>query len=333
MGFQHPLLTDSCTRALEIVAHAIDIKPGDEVVVPTYGYPTTADVFAQCGASLVYADAQKQHPNPSLSSIREVLTSKTKAVVTLHYGGFSSDILALRKLCDEKGIYLIEDNAHGIGCSVHNQVLGSIGHFSATSFHQTKNVHGFSGGLLNVNVAAKIADCERYYYKGTNRADFQAGTVPYYQWVTHGSSCEINALAAAFLWHHLQLMEEINAAQRNIWQGYLKAFKGQSWNLIAENMDLEPSQIHNAHIYPLCFRSVELRNHAKEALAAKGIAAYPHYHALHASIFGQQWKTKDLPEAKKYSEGLLRLPIYPDLSTNEQGYIIEQTLVATKSLV
>lgn len=332
MGFQHPLLTDSCSRALEIVASAMDLGPGDEVIVPAYGYPTTADVFAQHGASIVFADSQTSHPNISLDSVKAVLTDKTKVVVSIHYGGVSTDVKALRDLCDAHNIYFVEDNAHGIGCSYDGQALGTFGHFSAISFHRTKNVHGFTGGMLNVNTRVLLPDCLRYYNKGTNRALFEAGTVPYYQWVGHGNSCEMNAMGLVFLWHQIQLLKEINSRQLSIWTRYYEAFANQNWNFIAEATTRMPSIEHNAHIYPLCFKNRDARSKIQCLLAEKGIAAYPHYHSLEESKFGKQWSIQKCANASQYSDGILRLPMYPDLSDEEVGYIITETLKAAKTL-
>lgn len=332
LGYKYPLLTDSCTRAMEIVANVIGLNPGDEVIVPAFGYPTTASVFAKEGARIVYADSQASHPNISLETVMAAFSSKTKVVVSVHYAGVSTDVKELRDFCDTHGVYFIEDNAHGIGCRNNGQLLGTFGHFSAISFHRTKNIHGFNGGMLNVNHPELAQQALRYFNKGTDRALFEAGTVPYYQWVGYGNSSEMNAMAAAFLCHQMQLLTEINNKRLSIWQQYQKAFSRKSWNTIADTTSTMNSIEHNGHVYPICFENRDLRNRIQNLLSEKGISAYPHYHSLEESAFGKQWSIQKCANASKYSNGLLRLPLYPDLSDAEIEYVIQEVLEATSGL-
>ncbi|MFY0674356.1 MAG: aminotransferase class I/II-fold pyridoxal phosphate-dependent enzyme [Bacteroidia bacterium] len=340
MGYQNHFLVDSCTRALEIGVYCLKLERHDEVIVPAYGYVSTANVFAKVGAKLIFADSQENHPNISIESVESLINSNTKAVVAIHYGGYSNEIAELRKLCDAHNLILIEDNAHGIGAKHGEKYLGTFGHLSALSFHETKNIHCFTGGLLAVNDQRFLTKATEYFYKGTNRADFKRGDVPYYEWTGNGNSCEMNVMANAFLAQQIDLLPEVNQKRLKIWNTYQKAFEGKDWNIIADEIahsqiqghsGLDPESFglnqqtlnqvqgdvnmvqHNAHIYPICFGSESERLKAEGILKAKGIAAYTHYHSLNRTKFGKQFGEFETPNADKFTKGLLRLPIYPDL--------------------
>lgn len=322
MGFKNHFLVDSCTRALEIAAHCLELKAKDEVIVPAYGYVSTANVFAKLGAKLVFADSQENHPNTSIESVEHLINSNTKAVVAIHYGGYSKEIAELRKLCDAHNLILIEDNAHGVGTKQGEKYLGTFGHLSAMSFHETKNIHCFTGGLLAINDERFLAKATEYFYKGTNRAAFKRGEIPFYEWTGKGNSCEMNAMAAAFLAQQLDLLPEVNKKRLPIWNAYQKAFEGKEWNIIADCMKRHPEpdsgsvQIlsqHNAHVYSICFNSKTARLKFEDYLIKNGIAAYTHYHSLNRTKFGKQFGEFETPNADKFTQGLLRLPIYPEL--------------------
>jgi dTDP-4-amino-4,6-dideoxygalactose transaminase len=348
MGFENHFLVDSCTRALEIAAHCLELKATDEVIIPAYGYVSTANAFAKLGAKLVFADSQLEHPNISVETVEPLITAKTKAVVAIHYGGFSVEIADLRRLCDAYNLVLIEDNAHGIGSQLGDKFLGTYGHLSALSFHETKNIHCFTGGLLTVNDERFLAKATEYFYKGTNRAAFKLGDIPFYEWTGNGNSCEINALGAAFLAQQLDLLPEVNQKRLAIWNTYQKAFEGKEWNFIADEIahsqiqghsgllsvpsnSVDPESFglnqqtlnqvqgdvsmvqHNAHIYPICFNSKSERLKIEDYLMKIEIAAYTHYHSLNRTKFGKQFGEFETPNADKFTQGLLRLPIYPEL--------------------
>ena len=348
MGFKNHFLVDSCTRALEIAAHCLELKAKDEVIVPAYGYVSAANVFAKLGAKLVFADSQENHPNISIESVESLINSNTKAVVAIHYGGYSKEIAELRKLCDAYNLILIEDNAHGVGAKQGEKYLGTFGHLSAMSFHETKNIHCFTGGLLAVNDHRFLQKATEYFYKGTNRAAFKRGDIPFYEWTGNGNSCEMNAFAAAFLAQQLDLLAEVNEKRLAIWDAYQKAFEGKEWNIIADEIvhsqiqghsgllsvpsnSVDPESFglnqqtlnqvqgdvnmvqHNAHIYPICFNSKTERLKIEDYLIKNGIAAYTHYHSLNRTKFGKQFGEFETPNADKFTQGLLRLPIYPEL--------------------
>jgi dTDP-4-amino-4,6-dideoxygalactose transaminase len=309
---------------------------------------STANVFAKLEAKLVFADSQDNHPNISIESVERLINSNTKAVVAIHYGGYSNEIAELRKLCDAHNLILIEDNAHGIGAKHGEKYLGMFGHLSAMSFHETKNIHCFTGGLLAVNDDRFLEKATEYFYKGTNRAAFKLGDIPFYEWTGNGNSCEINALGAAFLAQQLDLLPEVNKKRLAIWNAYQKAFEGKSWNFIADEIahsqiqghsgllsvpsnSVDPESFglnqqtlnqvlgdvsmfqHNAHIYPICFNSKTERLKIEDYLRKNRVAAYTHYHSLNKTKFGKQFGEFETPNSDNFTEGLLRLPIYPDL--------------------
>ena len=325
LGFQLPLLTDSCTRAIEVAAQVMDIEPGDEVIVPSFGYPTTAGVFANTGVQLVFADSLEQHPNVSLESIRGLISSKTKAVVVIHYGGVAIDLPELVDFCATHNLFLIEDNAHGMGSYLNGKPLGTFGHFSATSFHQTKNIHCYSGGLFNVSVNALAGPSIQYYDKGTNRRQFLSGEVPYYEWTSKGNSCAMNALSKAFLKTQLNYLKEVTERRLGIWNRYHAAFRGYEWNFISDRVKASKCQ-HNAHIYAICLKGSDQREELIKALKTLGIEAYLHYNSLHKSKFGSAYKGVDCPNANAFTQGLLRLPIYPHMSDDQVDHVIESIL-------
>lgn len=320
-GFKNPLLTDSCTRALEIAAFCLNLSENDEVILPTYSYVSTVDIFAKRGCKLVFADSETWHPNVCISTYKKLVSERTKVIVAVHYGGYSTNIEIIREFCDEKNIILIEDNAHSIGAKYHEKTLGTFGHFSATSFHETKNIHCFSGGLLAINDDCFKEKALRYYNKGTDRHLFEKGHVAYYQWVSHGNSCDMSAINQGFLFEQLHLLKEVNGRKMEIWHRYNQAFLGKSWNFIANGM-LHDSAQHNAHIYPICFANKNEFLGARKKLAEAEISAYGHYHSLNMSQFGLRFGHYMTPNADRFSEFLIRLPIYPSLTNSEIDYII-----------
>lgn len=325
LGYQKLLLTDSCTRALEIAAHLLELRPHDEVIVPSYGYVSTADVFAKLGAQLRFADSLEEHPNVDPDSIESLISSKTRAVVVIHYGGLRCDMKRIKSLCDLHELVLIEDNAHGIGNTEGLGAESSIGDYSALSFHSTKNIHCFSGGALQVHESANWEKAISYLNKGTDKAAFLAGEVPYYQWTSHGNASALSSLNAGFLKSQLGFLAETTQLRLNIWNRYQQAFKGFRFNRIA-NYTAQVDRMHNAHIYPVLLDGQAHREQWQSQLKEKGIEAYPHYNSLHRSVKGVQYGLQKCESSDVFSQGLLRLPLYPNLSEDEVDYIVENVL-------
>lgn len=320
-GFQNPLLTNSCSAALDVIANIIGFEKGDEVVVPSYGYVTTAGAFAKAGAKLVYADSTNGHPNIGVKEIEQALTNKTKAAVIIHYGGMTVDLDEITQLCSSRNVLLVEDAAHGIAAYHNGKHLGTFGDFSAMSFHQTKNLHCFNGGLLEVRNTDYLERAQTFYNKGTDRQAFLDGKVDYYQWANLGMAADLSELSSAFLWQQLDMVTEIQAKRKGIWNQYANLLK----NLEAdEKLSIVKSENdHNAHIFALVLNDSEARKRVQLALKQEGISAYEHYNSLHLSEYGRRyWNGVALPNAERFSNCLLRLPLYPDLTESNQQRVV-----------
>ena len=326
-GYQNLLLTDSCTRALEISAHLLGLELGDEVIVPSYGYVSTADVFSKMGALLCFADSLPNHPNVDPNSIEQLITDKTRAVAVIHYGGLKCDMESIKRICDEHSLALVEDNAHGIGRKEPSKPIS--GDFSALSFHSTKNIHSFAGGALTVNRKDDWDRAVSYLNKGTDKAAFLAGHVPFYQWTGNGNSSALSELSTGFLANQLRFLEYVNERRMAIWEMYHRAFVKESFNTIANYVSALRAP-HNAHIYAIMFPDAATRNRVQSTLKTKGIDAYAHYNSLHRSVKGVQYGMHYCANADRFSDGLLRLPIYPGLSDEEVHYVIDAVLSAVE---
>lgn len=321
-GFQNPLLTNSCSAALDVIANIIGFEKGDEVVVPSYGYVTTAGAFAKAGANLVYADSTANHPNIGVREIERALTAKTKAVVIIHYAGMTVDLDEIVELCLSRKILLIEDAAHGITAYHDNKHLGTFGDFSAMSFHKTKNLHCFNGGLLEVRNPEYLEKAQTFYNKGTDRQAFLEGKVDYYQWANLGMAADLSELSSAFLWQQLEIAEEVQYRRKTLWNQYSALFQDlvaqQKLTVVSSGND------HNAHIFALAFNHADNQKKTQLALKQANIAAYEHYNPLHLSAYGKRyWNGISLPNAERFSKCLLRLPLYPDLSESDQNRIAD----------
>lgn len=321
LGSEQLLLTHSCTAALEISAHLADITPGDEVIIPNYSYVSTANAFALRGGKLMLADSEADHPNISIDSIASLISDKTKAIVVLHYAGMSCDMNALRQLVGSRPILIVEDAAHGLGASYDGRPLGTLGDVGCFSFHHTKNVSGFQGGLLCVNNEKLWSKALRLYNRGTNRAEFDAGKTTYYGWQGLGSAYEIALASTPILRAQLEDFDLIQSLRQERWQEYSEGLAGVSR---VSGPRLKSSQQHSAHIYYFVCKSHEERERISSHLAAHGIPSYFHYVALNGSenigLFQQE---KSLIHSQHFSECLLRLPIHTHLSKRNIGVILE----------
>lgn len=330
LGHKNLLLTDSCTRALEIAAYLLELEPGDEVIVPSYGYVSTADAFAKQGAEMRFADSLPIHPNVDPDSIASLIGPRTKAVVVIHYGGFRCDMKTIKAICEAKGVVLIEDNAHGIGVPLHeNEIVGDL---AALSFHQTKNIHCFSGGALEISQDRYLSPALTYFDKGTDKAAFLQGAVPYYQWVGHGNASAMSALNSAFLSQQMELLDEVTEQRKDIWNRYQKAFNGCSFNVISDHVAATGNVGHNAHIYALLFENADVRDRMQAFLKERGVQAYVHYNALHRSQQGVKYGSQICVYADRFSNGLLRLPVYAGMTNDQVDWVIESMLAGTQVL-
>ncbi|TFV97246.1 dTDP-4-amino-4,6-dideoxygalactose transaminase [Algoriphagus kandeliae] len=331
-GFLRCFLTTSCTDALEMAAILLDIQEGDEVIVPSFTFVSTANSFALRGAKIIFVDSQEGFPNLEVSQIESMITPKTKAIVAVHYAGVACPILELKALAEKHDLFLIEDAAQAINSFLGDKPLGSIGHLSTFSFHETKNIHCGEGGMLVVNDPRFIQRAEIIWEKGTNRSAYFRGEIDKYSWVDLGSSFLLSEINAAFLWAQLEKLEEIQNRRRQIWEDYQAWFSGDKktprvlpipYLQILEEalLGLGPVifQTHtgNYHIFYLLFENSELRQQYIQRLRRKGILAVFHYQGLHKSAFIARAQPEtfqqSLPNAEKFSDCLLRLPLFYDL--------------------
>ncbi|NVK50830.1 MAG: dTDP-4-amino-4,6-dideoxygalactose transaminase [Cyclobacteriaceae bacterium] len=335
-GFHRCFLTTSGTDALEMAALLMDIQEGDEVIVPSFTFVSSANAFALRGAKLVFVDSHEDFPNLDVDIIEPLITSKTKAIVAVHYGGASCDIEALKDLADRYGAFLIEDAAQAINSFEEGKALGSFGQLSAFSFHETKNIHCGEGGMLVVNDPNLEKRAEIIWEKGTDRAAFFRGERDKYGWKDLGSSFLLSELNAAFLWAQLENLNAIQERRKQIWEDYLGWFSGlkKEPNLLQKDY-LEileqafqglgkvefQTQPGNYHLFYLLFENAEFRQEYIDRLKEKGILVVFHYQSLHKSEFIQKHQPKqfarDLPNSDRFSDCLLRLPLFyelPDLT-------------------
>ncbi len=321
-NFKKCLLTTSCTDALEMAAILIDIRPGDEVIIPSYTFVSTANAFVLRGAKIVFADSRPDYPSIDEETLEDLITSKTKAIIPVHYAGVACNMEVIMNLAKKYNLYVVEDAAQAIDSYYTfsdgtKKPLGGIGHFGAFSFHETKNISCGEGGMLVINDAEFIKRAEIIREKGTNRSAFFRGEVNKYGWVDVGSSFLPNEITAAFLWGQLEQLEEIQAKRKAVWQEY--------WNLLNQELNLNfelpfipEYATNNAHMFYVVFKNYEQRQEAIKRCKQKQINPAFHYLSLHQSEFYQnQHDRRNLPESDRYTDCLLRLPLYVDLSIEE----------------
>ncbi len=322
-GMRNPLLTTSCTDALELSALLLNIAPGDEVIAPSFAFVSTVNAFTLRGARIVFADSCTDHPNLDARKVEELITPRTKAVVCVHYAGMACDMDTLVGLAAKHNIALVEDAAHAIESTWRGRQLGTIGTFGAFSFHETKNIIAGEGGLLSVNDERYFARAEILREKGTNRSAFFRGETDKYEWVDIGSSFLPSELTAAFLYAQLEQIARIQEKRIKLWKQYAESLEPLAG---AGHVQLSCLPAHasvNGHLYYVVCSSKEARGTLLAALRAKGIHAVFHYQALHRSpYYHDKHDGRELPNADRYTDCLLRLPLFYGLTAAEQEYII-----------
>jgi dTDP-4-amino-4,6-dideoxygalactose transaminase len=322
-GFKKTLLTTSCTDALEMAAILINIQPGDEVIMPSYTFVSTANAFVLRGAKIVFADSNNDNPNIDANKIESLITSKTKAIVPVHYAGIACDMDLIMDLANKHNLYVIEDAAQAVdsyytGKDGIKRPLGSIGHLAAFSFHETKNIISGEGGMLAINDEQFINRAEIIWEKGTNRSSFFRGEVDKYGWVDIGSSFLPSEIIAAFLWAQLENLEKIQNKRKELWNSYYTGIK--NWaeinNII---VPIIPSYAtNNAHMFYLVCNSLEQRTQIIEKLKSHAIMAVFHYISLHRSPFYiSKHQGGELLETDRFTDCLLRLPLFFELDNQK----------------
>ena len=314
------LLTTSCTDALELSALLINLQPDDEVILPSYTFVSSANAFVLRGAKLVFCDSRSDHPNLDVDAVESLISPRTRAIIPVHYGGFPCDMKRLLELADRHSLYIIEDAAQAFNVKTPLGYLGGIGHLGAYSFHDTKNFISGEGGALAINYEPFLKRAEIIWEKGTNRSAFFRGEVDKYGWVDAGSSFLPSELIAAFLWAQLEAMEKIHARRLEVFHRYYVALS----NLKKKEIQIPPQSGHNGHVFYLVCRSLEERTALIAHLKNQGIMAVFHYLSLHKSMYyAEKHSARALPHCDRYSDCLVRLPLYGDLSQNDQDRIIE----------
>lgn len=323
-NFKKCLLTNSCTDALEMCALLLDIKEGDEVIVPAFTFVTTATAFILRGAKIVFADSRVDNPNIDAELIEPLVTSRTKAIVVVHYAGVACEMDSISALAEKYHFFVIEDAAQAIDSYYKGKVLGSMGHLAAFSFHETKNITSGEGGLLVVNDERFQKRADIIWEKGTNRKAFFEGHVNKYEWVDVGSSFLPSDLIAAFLVAQLENISVIQNKRKKIWEYYREKLK-----VLEEQGHLGLSKIpsyasNNGHMFYVLCKNIEDRSLLIEYLRTKHINAVFHYQSLHKSPFySKRHDGRSLPMSDLYSDRLLRLPFYYELTSEDQDKVIE----------
>lgn len=322
--FKKCLLTTSCTDALEMAAILADIKQGDEVIMPSYTFVSTANAFVLRGAKIVFADSRPDFPNIDLEKVEELITEKTKALVVVHYAGIACDMDKALYIAKKYHLILIEDAAQAIDSYYKSIPLGSFGHFATFSFHETKNIISGEGGLLVVNDEKFIRRAEIIWEKGTNRAEFFRGEVNKYGWVDIGSSFLPSELTSAFLYAQLEKMDLIQNKRKSIWQNYynkLKPLEEKGWFKLPH---LPHYATNNAHMFFILCKNHNIQESILSYLKLKGILAVFHYLPLHESpYYINKYNGQHLNFVKKHSDTLVRLPFYYEIVEEEQQYVID----------
>jgi dTDP-4-amino-4,6-dideoxygalactose transaminase len=332
-GCAKALLTHSCTAALEMAAILADIQPGDEVIMPSYTFVSTANAFVLRGGVPVFVDIRPDTLNIDETLIEAAITSRTKAIVPVHYAGVACEMDAIMSIAKKHGLLVIEDAAQGIMSTYKGRALGSIGHLGCYSFHETKNVISGEGGALLVNNPEFAERAEHIREKGTNRSQFFRGQVDKYTWIDVGSSYLPGEIVAAFLWAQLQEAESITEERLKIWDSYNQAFKEMENARLVRRPVVPMDCQHNAHMYYIILKSLEQRSLFIDRLKSKGVNCVFHYIPLHSSPYGinSSRKCGDLLNTEELSERLVRLPLWLGLSSLD--LTIDEVKIFLKSLV
>ncbi len=327
-GFKKCLLTTSCTDALEMAAILCNIQQGDEVIIPSYTFVSTALAFVRQGAKIVFADSMSNHPNIDADKIETLITIRTKVIVPVHYAGMACDMDKIMALADKYNLIIVEDAAQAIdsyymagdgSCTP----LGAIGHLSAFSFHETKNIISGEGGMLAINDERFIHRAEIIWEKGTNRAEFFRGEVNKYGWVDTGSSFLPSEVIAAFLWAQIENLDDIQNRRKQLWQMYYEGLKPYANKGYFKLPELPKYATNNAHMFYLVCNSLEDRTKLIALLKANDILAVFHYLSLHSSdYYTLKHDGRELPNSDFFTNCLVRLPLFYELKEEDIVKII-----------
>jgi dTDP-4-amino-4,6-dideoxygalactose transaminase len=319
------LLTTSCTHALEMASILSEIGPGDEVILPSFTFSSAATAIALRGAQIVFADIDPLTGNTSADIIEPLITARTKAISVVHYAGVGADIERIAHLARDRGLLLIEDNAHGLGGTVGGRRLGSFGDFATQSFHDTKNIHCGEGGALVINNDDHRERAEIIREKGTNRSRFLRGQVDKYTWVDIGSSFLPSELNAAVLESQLREFDDIQARRFAIWDAYAAGLADWADGAGVDLMHIPDGHEHTAHMFYLLMPDHDAQIDLLGHLRSRGVVGTFHYGALDASLAGRRYGTAPTPcvAARDFSERIVRLPLWAGMTGDQIGRVIE----------
>ena len=324
-SFKKTLLTTSCTDALEMCAILLNLKEGDEVIIPSYTFVSTANAFVLRGAKIVFADSRLDNPNIDEIKIESLITEKTKAIVVVHYAGVACEMDTIISIAKKHNLFVVEDAAQAIDSFYKNKPLGSLGHLATFSFHETKNIQCGEGGLLAINDEQFVARAEVIWEKGTNRSAFFRGEIDKYGWVDIGSSFLPSELNAAFLWAQLENLKKIQNKRIEIWNNYYQNLKALSFNGYFSLPIIPGYATNNGHMFYLVCNSAKERTELISYLKNENVYAVFHYLSLHeSSYYRVKHDGRFLKESNTYTKRLVRLPLFYELTIIEQKRIINK---------
>jgi dTDP-4-amino-4,6-dideoxygalactose transaminase len=325
LGAARVLLTPSCTAALELAAMLVDLQAGDEVVMPSYTSVSTALAISRSGATPVFTDIDPCTMNLDPAAAADAVTSRTRAIVPVHYAGVACDMEALGALAAEHGLVLIEDAAHGVGATWRDAGLGAIGDLGCLSFHETKNISCGEGGALIIRDAALVDRAEILQNKGTNRRQFLEGRVDRYTWLDRGGSYLMSELNAAFLWGQFERIGEITERRLDLWHAYQDALAGLEAEGVVRRPLVPGDRGHNAHVYYVLLSDRAERDRVMAALADLGIEASFHFVPLHSSPAGRSTgrTSGDMVVTDEMSDRLLRLPLWSGMTDGDVARVAD----------
>mgnify|MGYP002763140912 FL=1 len=325
-GFKKCLLTTSGTDALEMCAMLCGLNPGDEVIVPSYTFVSTALAFLREGAKVIFADSMQCNPNLDAESLEKLITPRTRVIAPVHYAGVACDMDAIMAVAEKHNLLVVEDAAQAIDSFYKGRPLGSIGHLGAFSFHETKNITaGGEGGLLTINDERFIRRSEILWEKGTNRAEFFRGAVNKYGWVDMGSSFLPAEINAAFLWAQLENLDVIQAKRKKLWEQYFVGLQQLAGKGFIRLPQIPGYATNNAHMFYFVCRNLEERTELIKYLKEHEVTAPFHYLSLHKSEYYLEHNAErpELPNCDMYADCLVRMPMYYELELEQVDYIVE----------
>jgi dTDP-4-amino-4,6-dideoxygalactose transaminase len=325
-NFKKTLMTTSCTDALEMAAMLANIQPGDEVIIPSYTFVSTALAFVRQGAKIVFADSNAQNPNIDVQHIEKLITPRTKVIVPVHYAGIACDMDPITELAKRYDLLIIEDAAQAIDSFYKGIPLGSIGDMAAFSFHETKNINSGEGGMLAINNERLMNRAEIVWEKGTNRSEFFRGEVDKYGWVDIGSSFLPSEIIAAYLYAQIENLDNIQLKRKQIWETYFEGLKSlQNYGI---QIPFVPDYAtNNAHMFYLVCSDLRQRSMLIEHLKNNNIHSVFHYQSLHKSpYYKSKHDKREIPFSDKYTDCLVRLPLFYELASTDLQRIIDTIL-------